>query len=100
MAKTLAEGVTGEQLNVVIGHSSFGNKDEESKTKVKDNILKLLNEKYGIIEEDFQVAELEVVPSEKAKHVGLDKAMIAAHGHDDRAVSYTHLDVYKRQPPF
>lgn len=92
MAKTLAEGVTGEQLNVVIGHSSFGNKDEESKTKVKDNILKLLNEKYGIIEEDFQVAELEVVPSEKAKHVGLDKAMIAAHGHDDRVCSYAGFE--------
>lgn len=92
MAKTLAEGVTGEQLNVVIGHSSYGNQDEESKTKVKDNILKLLNEKYGIIEEDFQVAELEIVPSEKAKHVGLDKAMIAAHGHDDRVCSYAGFE--------
>lgn len=92
MAKTLAEGVTGEQLNVVIGHSSFGNQDEESKSKAKDNILKLLNEKYGIIEEDFQVAELEIVPSEKAKHVGLDKAMIAAHGHDDRVCSYAGFE--------
>lgn len=92
MAKTLAEGITGEQLNVVVGHSSFGNDDEESKTKVKDNILKLLNNKYGIIEEDFQFAELEIVPSEKAKHVGFDKSMIAAHGHDDRVCSYAGLE--------
>lgn len=92
MAKTLADGVTGEQLNAVIGHSSFGNTDKESKNKVKDNILKLLNEKYGIEEKDFQVAELEIVPSEKAKHVGLDKSMIAAHGHDDRVCSYANLE--------
>ena len=92
MTKTLAEGITGEQLNVVVGHSAYGNNDEESKTKAKDNILKLLNDKYGIIEEDFQFAELEIVPSEKAKHVGFDKSMIAAHGHDDRVCSYAGLE--------
>ncbi|NLY21642.1 MAG: aminopeptidase [Tissierellia bacterium] len=91
MKKTLAEGVTGEQLNVVIG-SSAANSDSEDKEPVKSNILKLLNEKYGIVEEDFQVAELEIVPAGKSRHVGLDRSMIAAHGHDDRVCSFAGVD--------
>lgn len=91
MAKTLAEGITGEQLNVVIGSSSRG-QDKDEKSPVKKNILKLLNEKYNIIEEDFLVAEIEVVPAGKAKHVGLDSSMIAALGHDDRVCSYAMLE--------
>lgn len=91
MAKTLAEGITGEQLNVVIGSSSRGQGKDE-KSPVKKNILKLLNEKYNIIEEDFLVAEIEVVPAGKAKHVGLDSSMIAALGHDDRVCSYAMLE--------
>lgn len=91
MQKTLKEGVTGEQLNVVIGHSA-ANADADEKNPVKANILKLLKEKYGIIEEDFQVAELEIVPADRARHVGLDKSMIAAHGHDDRVCSYAGVE--------
>lgn len=91
MKKTLAEGITGEQLNVVVAHNSkFPDKD--SKNPIKDNLLKYLNSKYGIVEEDFLVAELEIVPASKARDVGFDRAMIAAHGHDDRVCSYAALE--------
>ena len=88
--KTLAEGVEGESLNIVVGHSTYGIKDE--KNPIKKMVLKILNEKYGIIEEDFAVAELEAVPNAKARDVGFDRAMIAAHGHDDRICSYANLE--------
>jgi len=60
-------------------------------SEVKENILKILNQKYGITEEDFRVAELEIVPAGKARNVGLDNSMIAGHGHDDRVCAYTTL---------
>ena len=91
MKKTLAEGVTGEQLNVVVAHNSKF-PEEDSKNPIKDNLLKYLNGKYGIVEEDFLVAELEIVPASKARDVGFDRAMIAAHGHDDRVCSYAALE--------
>lgn len=91
LKKTLAEGVTGEQLNVVVAHNSkFPEKD--AKNPIKDNLLKYLNKKYGIVEEDFLVSELEIVPASKARDVGFDRAMIAAHGHDDRVCSYAGLE--------
>ncbi|HHX69051.1 MAG: aminopeptidase [Miniphocaeibacter sp.] len=91
MKKTLSEGITGEQLNVVVAHNSkFPEKD--AKSPIKDNLLKYLNKKYGIVEEDFLVAELEIVPASKARDVGFDRAMIAAHGHDDRVCSYAALE--------
>lgn len=92
MAKKLAEGISGEQLNVLIGHDSFKGKDSESDNKVKDNILKMIKDKYNFEEDDFKVAELEVVPAGKAKDVGLDRSMIAAHGHDDRVCSFASLE--------
>lgn len=88
--KTLAEGVTGESLNVIVGHSSFGIEDE--KNPIKMSVLKYLNEKFGMIESDFQVAEFEIVPAAKARDVGFDRAMIAGHGHDDRICSYANLE--------
>ena len=97
MQETMAEAITGEQLNVVIGQMKVepkGKKSEKDKKKeniIKENVLKLLNEKYGIFEEDFRVAELEIVPAGKARSVGLDGSMIAAHGHDDRICAYTTL---------
>lgn len=97
MQKKLSNGITGEQLNVVIGHTPVkkdnkAKKEDSIKDPVKENILKLLDEYYGIKEEDFMVAEFEIVPAEKARHVGLDKSMIAAHGHDDRSCSYAALE--------
>lgn len=88
--KTLAEGVTGESLNIVVGHSSYGIEDKEN--PIKKSVLKYLNEKYNMIEEDFQVAEFQVVPAAKARDVGFDRAMIAGHGHDDRICSYANLE--------
>lgn len=99
LQETLDQGIKGEQLNVVFGHlkpstTSNSKKDEkieDTENIVKNNILKILNQKYNIIEEDFRVAELEIVPAGKARSVGLDASMIAAHGHDDRICAYTTL---------
>ncbi|KAB3529020.1 aminopeptidase [Alkaliphilus serpentinus] len=90
MAKKMGEGITGEGLNILIGNIPYNSKD--AKDKVKLNVLNLLNKKYGIVEEDFTVAEIEVVPAGKARDVGLDGSMIAAHGHDDRVCSYAALE--------
>ena len=62
------------------------------KNRVKLNILKLLNEKYGIDEEDFVSAELEVVPAGRARDYGLDRSMVMAYGHDDRVCAYTSFE--------
>ena len=63
----------------------------EEKDAVKANILKLLKEKYDIEEEDFISAEIEVVPSGKARDYGLDRSMVAGYGHDNRVCAYTSL---------
>ena len=99
LQETLAEGITAEQLNVLVGNrkpetaesDKKDSKEEEKKSPVKENILKILHQKYGIVEEDFRVAELEIVPAGKARNVGLDNSMIAGHGHDDRVCAYTTL---------
>lgn len=88
-SKTLAEGIDGETLNILVGHMPIG--DDKTKDKVKLNVLKILSEKYGINEEDFLSAEFEIVPAGKAKDLGLDRSMISAYGHDDRVCSYTGL---------
>lgn len=87
VSKTLADGIDGETLNVLVGHMPIG--DDKTKDKVKLHVLKILNEKYGITEEDFLSAEFEVVPAGRAKDLGLDRSMISAYGHDDRVCSYT-----------
>ena len=55
-------------------------------------MLRLLNEKYGITEEDFVSAELEVVPAGRARSYGLDSSMVMAYGHDDRICAYTSFE--------
>lgn len=90
MKKTLAKGVEGENLNILVG--SIPIKDKDAKNRVKQNVLKLLHDKYGIVEEDFVSAELEVVPAGKARHYGLDKSMVMAYGHDDRICAYTSFE--------
>ncbi|MBR5543767.1 MAG: aminopeptidase [Oscillospiraceae bacterium] len=77
--------IQGEDLNIVIG-SSFDK--EEKENKIKKAVLKILNEKYGVTECDFQTAELTIVPAAKAKDVGLDRSLIGSYGHDDRVCSY------------
>lgn len=93
--KKLSEAIEGEGLNVIIGSlpalCEDDDKDKKDDKKFKLNVLKILNEKYGMIEEDFQTAELEIVPSGKARDVGIDRGMIMAYGHDDRVCAYTSL---------
>ena len=85
---TLSEGIKGEQLNVLLGNMPADDKDD---TSVKTAILKLINEKYGIVEEDFLSSELCVVPALKARDVGFDRSLIGAYGHDDRVCAYPSL---------
>jgi aspartyl aminopeptidase len=87
--KKLSEAIEGEGLNVIIGSLPAEGKDDEKKIKL--NVLKILNEKYGMIEEDFQTAEIEIVPAGRARDVGIDRGMISAYGHDDRVCAYTSL---------
>ncbi|CAB1245403.1 aminopeptidase [Clostridium sp. MT-14] len=82
--------VEGEDLNLLVG--SIPIKDKDAKNRVKQNILKLLNEKYNIEEEDFVSAELEVVPAGAARDFGLDRSMVMAYGHDDRICAYTSFE--------
>ena len=89
MKKTLAEGIAGEQLNVILGTEPI---EGEGSDLVKLNIMKWLNEKYGIIEQDFLSAELTIVPAGKCREVGLDRSLLAAYGHDDRACAYAELE--------
>ena len=88
MQKTAAKVIEGENLDVTLG--SIPLKDTE-KDAVKANILKLLQEKYDIEEEDFLSAEIEVVPSGPARDYGLDRSMVMGYGHDDRVCAYTSL---------
>ncbi len=87
--RTLSEGIRGEELNVLIGSMPF--KSDEGSELVKLNILKILNEKYGVTEEDFLSAELELVPAAKACDIGFDRSLIGAYGQDDRVCAYPAL---------
>ena len=87
--RTLSDGIRGEELNVLIGSHPF--KDDKGSELVKLNILKLLNEKYGICEQDFLSAELELVPAVKACDIGFDRSLIGAYGQDDRVCAYPAL---------
>ena len=87
--RTLNEGIKGEELNVLVGSHPF--KSDEGSELVKLNILKLLNEKYGITEGDFLSAELEMVPAFKACDIGFDRSLIGGYGQDDRVCAYPAL---------
>ncbi|MGI6264856.1 MAG: aminopeptidase [Acutalibacteraceae bacterium] len=89
MKRTASEVVKGEDLNLLIGSRPLT--DEEGADLVKLNVMKLLNEKYGIVEADFLSAELEIVPAFKARDLGFDRSMIAGYGHDDRVCAYPAL---------
>ncbi len=90
MKRTLAEAIRGEDLNILIGSRPF--KDDEVSEKVKLNLMNILFEKYDIVEDDFISAELEAVPTYKAKDVGFDRSMVGAYGQDDRVCAYTALE--------
>lgn len=89
MKREASEVIKGEDLNLLIG--SYPLKDSEGSNLVKLNILKILNEKYGITEADFVCAELEIVPAFSARDIGFDRSLIGAYGQDDRVCAYPAL---------
>lgn len=93
MKKTLAEGITGEQLQAI----AFTHSEEDQKPK--EAFMKFLKETYGVEEEDFATAELELVPAEKSRDVGFDRSLIAAYGQDDRVCSYANLEAILTAEP-
>ena len=88
MKKTMAEGITGEGLNILIGSAPYA---DEGKDRVKLAVLSILNDMYDITEEDFLSAELTAVPAYDVCEVGLDRSLIGGYGHDDRVCSYAEL---------
>ncbi|MBW2076142.1 MAG: aminopeptidase [Deltaproteobacteria bacterium] len=87
--KKVSEAFEGEKLNLMVGSIPFGNKDTKDRFKLA--VLKLLNERYGLVEEDLISAELEVVPAGGARDVGWDRGLTGAYGHDDRSCAFTSL---------
>lgn len=86
--KKAGEVIEGEKLNIMVG--SIPLKDEKE-NPIKKNVLKYLSDQYGLVEEDFLVAELNVVPATKAREVGFDRSMIMAYGHDDKVCAFASL---------
>jgi len=86
--KKIDDAIKGESLDVVVGSRPVKG---DFKEKIKTAILDKLHKEYGIIEEDFISAELEVVPAFKAKDIGFDKSLIGAYGQDDKACAFTSL---------
>jgi len=92
MKKILSEAVEGENLDLLVG--SIPSDDKDAKEKVKDNILRILKEKYSITEDDFLSAELEIVPALKPRELGFDRSLILAYGHDDKVCGYTAMRAF------
>ena len=89
LQKPAAKVIEGEQLNVILGTEPLNG---EGSDLVKLHIMKLLNEKYGITEEDFLSAELTIVPAGKCREVGLDRSLLGAYGHDDRVCAFAEIE--------
>jgi aspartyl aminopeptidase len=89
MDKKASEFIPAENLNVIVGGLPYP--DKEASNRVKLAVLELLNTRYGIVEEDFLTAEIQVTPAEPARDAGLDAAFVAAYGHDDRVCAYTSM---------
>ena len=104
LEKKGAKVVEGEALDIVVGHKPLiiapskkakaADKDDDkksSKNGVKDNFLEILKKEYGVEEEDFISAEIEVVPAGRAREAGLDRSLILGYGHDDRVCAFPSL---------
>lgn len=87
--KKASDVITAEGMNLIIGSIPFASDDKEESKGVKANVLKLLNQKYGITERDFNFAEIEIVPALPARYIGLDKGMIGGYAQDDKVCAYT-----------
>lgn len=88
-SKTIGDAIKGEDLNILVGSRPFCN--DKCSENIKLNIMKILNEKYGIVEADFLSAELELVPAFNAVDIGFDRSMIGSYGHDDRVCAYPSI---------
>ena len=88
MRKTMEEGITGEGFNILIGSIPYA---DEGSDRVKLAVMSILNDRYGIVEEDFLSAELTAVPAFEVREIGLDRSLIGGYGHDDRVCAYAEL---------
>lgn len=88
MRKTMEEGITGEGLNILIGSIPYA---DEGSDRVKLAVMSILNDRYGLVEEDFLSAELTAVPAFEVREIGLDRSLIGGYGHDDRVCAYAEL---------
>ncbi len=87
-AKPLGQAIPAENLNLLLGTRPYPGGEKDA---IRLNILAILNEKYGITEEDFLSADLSAVPADKARDVGLDRSLIGSYGHDDRVCAYPSM---------
>jgi aspartyl aminopeptidase len=94
--KKITEAIEGEKLTVLAGSLPFP--DPEAKERVKLRVMDLLHQKYGLVEEDFTSAELELVPAMKARDVGFDRSLLGSYGQDDRVCAYTSLQAILSLP--
>ena len=92
LEKKAAKVIEGENLDLLIGSIPMQTEEEKVKEKVKANIMNLLSKEYGIEEEDFLSAEIEVVPAGEARDYGFDRSMIMGYGHDDRVCAYPSFE--------
>lgn len=97
--QSVAKAFVGERLNLILAHKPLAERSEKakktedkSKEPVKAQIFALLNERYGIVEEDLYSAELQAVPAGPARYVGLDRGLIGGYGHDDRICVFSALE--------
>ena len=97
MKKEASKVIEGEGLDVLVGSMPIDNSEE--KELVKKNVLEMLRNRYGIEEDDFLSAEIEVVPAGRARDFGLDRSMIMAYGQDDKVCAYTSLRAFLDCPP-
>ena len=88
--RKLSDGIKGEELNIIVGSIPFLTDDEKKENSecIKNNILKILNERFNVKEKDFVRSEIEFVPANKSSDIGFDKSLIAAYGQDDRVCAY------------
>lgn len=93
MSKTASEFIEGEKLDIILGcaHQKKSSDEKNEKDVNKKAILAILKKKYGFDEEDFNSAELEVVPAGKSRFVGLDESLVLGYGQDDRVCAFTSL---------
>ena len=100
ITKTAGTFITGEELDLIVGNTVPTKEQEnDDKFKLESPILDILKETYNIEKEDFQSAELEVVPAGRARYVGFDKNLIAGYGHDDRSCAFASLEAFLETEP-